>query len=62
MIAELDNNDIVVGYYAGSDEAKPDAAWVLARKRSGDPAFGPLSVVADTEGNPEGNGVLYQND
>ena len=62
MIAELDNNDIVVGYYAGSGEAKPDAAWVLARKRSGDPSFGPLSVVADTEGNPEGNGVLYQND
>ena len=33
VIAELDNAEILVGYYAGSGEAKPDAAWVLARKR-----------------------------
>jgi hypothetical protein len=61
VIAELDNADILVGYYSGSGEARPDAAWVLARKGSGEEAFGPLTVVADTEGEPEGNGILYQN-
>jgi predicted neuraminidase len=60
VITELDNGDILVGYYAGLGEARPDAAWVLARKQPGQ-AFGPLSVVADTPGKPEGNGVLYQN-
>ena len=61
VITELDNGDILVGYYAGSGEARPDAAWVLARKHPGDRAFGSLSVVADTPEKPEGNGVLYQN-
>lgn len=61
VILELDNGDILVGYYAGSGEAKPDAAWVMARRGPGDDAFGPLTVVADTDGKPEGNGILYQN-
>ncbi|HAA73528.1 TPA: hypothetical protein DCE37_00185 [Candidatus Latescibacteria bacterium] len=61
VLIELDNGDVLVGYYAGSGEARPDAAWVLARRSPGDDVFGDLSVVADTEGKPEGNGVLYQN-
>lgn len=60
VIIELDDGDVLVGYYAGSGEAKPDAAWVLARRKPGADAFGPLSVVADTEGKPEGNGILWQ--
>ena len=61
VIQQLDNGDIVVGYYAGSGEARPDAAWVLARKRPGEGDFSPPAIVADTPGKPEGNGVLYQN-
>ena len=61
VIVEIDNGDILVGYYAGSGEAKPDAAWVLARRKAGEEVFDPLTVVADTEGEPEGNGILYQN-
>lgn len=58
---ELENGDLLVGYYAGEDEARPDAAWVLARRRPGAPCFDPLAVVADTPGKPEGNGILFQN-
>ncbi len=61
VITELDTGDILVGYYAGSGEARPDAAWVMTRRRPGERTFGPLSVVADTDGKPEGNGVLHQN-
>ena len=61
VICELADGQILVGYYAGSGEARPDAAWVLARKTAEALVFGDLSVVADTEGKPEGNGVLYQN-
>ena len=61
VVLELDNGDLLVGYYAGSGEARPDAAWVLARRKAGADAFGPLQVVADTPGKPEGNGILFQN-
>jgi predicted neuraminidase len=61
VITQLDNGDVLVGFYAGSGEARPDAAWVLARRRPDEEAFGELSVVADTDGKPEGNGILYQN-
>ena len=60
VIQELDNGELLVGYYAGAGEAKPDAAWVLARKEPGTSKFGPLSVVADTPGKPEGNGILFE--
>jgi predicted neuraminidase len=60
VITELDNCDLLVGYYAGTGEAKPDAAWVLARKTVGEDAFGPLLTVAESEGKPEGNGILFQ--
>lgn len=60
VIVELDNQDLLVGYYAGEGEAKPDAAWVFARKSMGDREFGPLVAIADSEDKPEGNGILFQ--
>ena len=60
VIVELDTGDLLAGYYAGSGEARPDAAWVAARRRPSDTGFGPLDIVADTAGKPEGNGILMQ--
>lgn len=60
VVLELENRDLLVGYYAGEGEARPNAAWVLARRRAGADGFDPLQVVADTDGKPEGNGVLFQ--
>ena len=40
VVLELDNRDLLVGYYAGAGEARPDAAWVLARRPPGAEAFG----------------------
>lgn len=60
VLLELDNGDLLVGYYAGTGEAKPDAAWVLARKGVGQDHFEPLATIADSEGKPEGNGILFQ--
>jgi predicted neuraminidase len=60
VITELDNGDLLVGYYAGTGEARPDAAWVIARRVSGRDQFDPLETVADSESKPEGNGILFQ--
>lgn len=60
VVQELQNGEVLVGYYAGEDEARPDTVWVLARRRPQDTAFGPLQIVAETPGKPEGNGVLFQ--
>ena len=60
VILELANGELLVGYYAGEGEARPDAAWVLARRRVDADGFDPLTIVADTQGKPEGNGVLFQ--
>lgn len=57
----LRNGDLLAGYYAGEGEARPDAAWVLARKAAGSAEWGPLSIVADASGKPEGNGILFEN-
>jgi predicted neuraminidase len=61
VILELPDGTLMVGYYAGEDEAHPTAAWVLARREPGAQGFGPLSIVADAPGKPEGNGVLFRN-
>ncbi len=50
----------MVGYYAGAGETRPDAAWVLARRRLGADSFDSLQVVANSVDKPEGNGVLFQ--
>ena len=60
VVLELANGELLVGYYAGEDESRPDAAWVLARRRGGAQAFDPLTMVTDTSGKPEGNGILFQ--
>ena len=60
VLVELNNGDILVGYYAGTGEAKPDAAWVLARKGVGQAQFGALETLADSLDKPEGNGILFQ--
>lgn len=60
VILELANRDLLVGYYAGEDEARPGVAWVVARRSPGARSFGPLAVVAETPGKPEGNGVLFE--
>jgi predicted neuraminidase len=59
-LVELASGDLLVGYYAGAAEARPDVAWVLARRRPGADRFDPLTVVADTPGKPEGNGILLE--
>ncbi|MGA1197005.1 MAG: hypothetical protein ACO36I_10975 [Candidatus Latescibacterota bacterium] len=48
VITELDNGDLLVGYYAGTGEARPDAAWVIARRVSGRDQFDPLETGADS--------------
>ena len=61
VITELDNGDVLVGYYAGAGEARPDAAWVFARRTKKSTGFEPLQVVANSQGKPEGNGIAFQN-
>ena len=60
IVQELANGDLLVGYYAGEDEALPDVAWVLARRKPDAKGFDPLTIVAETPGKPEGNGILFQ--
>jgi len=60
VIVELDNGDLLVGYYAGTGEARPDAAWVIARRVVDGDQFEPLEIVADSKDKPEGNGILFQ--
>ena len=60
VILELSNKDLIVGYYAGEGEARPDTAWVLARQQHNTSGFDPLISVADSPGKPEGNGILLQ--
>jgi len=58
VLMERYDGELLVGYYAGEGEAKPDAAWVLTRR--GQDGFAPLKIVANTEGKPEGNGILVE--
>ncbi|MBT7097056.1 hypothetical protein HN937_06750, partial [Candidatus Poribacteria bacterium] len=60
-VLSLSNGDLLVGYYAGEGEARPDAAWVLARRAAGSAEWGPLAIVADEPGKPEGNGIVFEN-
>ncbi len=60
VVQELANGDLLVGYYAGEDEALPDVAWVLARRRPNAKGLDPLTIAAETPGKPEGNGILFQ--
>ena len=58
-IVELPSGDLLAAWYAGEGEAKKDVAVVSSKKRVGEDAWGPLSVISDTPGKPEGNCVLF---
>jgi len=61
VIVELPDGDLLSAWYAGEDEARPDAAVVAARKTADEPWSRPPQIVADTPGKPEGNPVLWVN-
>lgn len=58
-VVALPGGDLLACWYAGEDEARPDAAMVVSRlaKRTGQ--WTPAEIVADTPGKPEGNGILF---
>jgi len=58
-VVALPSGDLLACWYAGEDEARPDAAMVVSRleKRTG--SWTPAEIVADTPGKPEGNGILF---
>lgn len=58
-VVELPSGDLLACWYAGEDEARPDAAMVVSRKPKGADAWTPAEIVADTPGKPEGNGILF---
>lgn len=61
VIVELPDGDLLSAWYAGEDEARPDAAVVTARKSPGGAWSRPPQIVADTPGKPEGNPILWVN-
>ena len=61
VIIELPNDELLSAWYAGEDEARPDAAVVTARKAPGGTWSRPPQIVADTPGKPEGNPILWAN-
>lgn len=58
-IVQLPSGDLLAAWYAGSGEAKRDTALVAAKKTRGSTEWGPVRVISDTPGKPEGNGVLF---
>jgi len=61
VIVELPNRELLSAWYAGEDEARPDAAVITSRKAPGGSWSRPPQIVADTPGKPEGNPVLWVN-
>ncbi len=58
-IVQVPGGDLLVCWYAGENEARPDVAMLLARKAKGASAWTQPVVVADEPGKPEGNGILF---
>lgn len=58
-VVALPSGDLLACWYAGEDEARPDAAMVVSRRPKGGDAWTPAEIVADTPGKPEGNGILF---
>jgi predicted neuraminidase len=58
-IVECANGDLLVAFYAGTDEALPDVAVVSVREKAGSDKWEPVTIIADTPGKPEGNPVLF---
>jgi predicted neuraminidase len=59
-ITELDNGDLYLVYYGGTDEYGDDTAVYGARKAKGSDRWTMPVVVADTPDRSEGNGVVWQ--
>lgn len=58
-VVELPSGDLLACWYAGQDEARPDAAMVTSRRARGADSWTPAEIIADTPGKPEGNGILF---
>ncbi|MCG3195567.1 MAG: exo-alpha-sialidase [Candidatus Omnitrophica bacterium] len=59
-ITELDNGDLLIAYYGGSDEYATDTAVYGCRKRKGETQWSAPVVLADTPDCSEGNPVIWQ--
>ncbi|MBI2425608.1 MAG: exo-alpha-sialidase [Candidatus Hydrogenedentes bacterium] len=59
-ITELDNGDLYVAYYGGSDEYGNDTAVYGSRLQMGATAWTDPAVIADTPDHGEGNPVVWQ--
>ncbi len=59
-MVELSDGDILAAWYAGSGEAKADVAVVSSRWDRESGSWGPVEVISDTPGKPEGNCVLFR--
>jgi predicted neuraminidase len=59
-ITELDNGDLMVAYYGGSDEYGIDTAVYGVRKKKGEKCWSDPFLLADTPNRSEGNPVIWQ--
>lgn len=59
-IMELDNGDLYLSYYGGSDEYGTDTAVYAKRLKAGETTWGKAEVIADTPWTSEGNPVVWQ--
>ncbi len=59
-ITQLDNGDLFLAYYGGSDEYGDDTAVYGMRQKKGEPWWSPPAVIADTPDRGEGNPVVWQ--
>jgi len=59
-IAELDNGDLLLAYYGGSDEYGDDTAVYGKRLKKGETEWSKAYVLADTPWTSEGNPVIWQ--
>lgn len=59
-ITELDNGDLYLAYYGGSDEYGTDTAVYAKRLKAGETTWSAAEVIADTPWTSEGNPVVWQ--
>lgn len=58
-IAQMPNGDLLVTWFGGSSEGKPDVALWSARKPAGADAWNKPAPIVDEPQVPEGNSVLF---
>lgn len=59
-ITELDNGDLLLAYYGGSDEYGDDTAVYAKRLKKGSKSWPKAEPIADTPWTSEGNPVVWQ--